>query len=741
MAVLADLLVRLGVKADGVDEGLGKAEGFFAKHKEKIAVAGAALGAGAAAGIATGIDVGLEKQQAGSKLAAQLGAAGPEADRLGKVAGNLYSSGLGEGLADVHDAVGAVVSSIDGMRTASAGAVQAVTGKVLNLAKAFDLDVNRAAQVAGQAVKSGLVKDVDSGLDLITASMQKLPAGVREDLLDAVDEYGPFMKQIGVTGQKAFDLLVQSSEKGAFGLDKTGDALKEFTIRATDMSTSTATAYKAIGLNQKQMTADLLAGGDRGAAAFQKIVTGLQRIKDPTKQSQAALALFGTPLEDLSTGEIPKFLSTLDTTKNTLGNVAGAANNLGNVLNDNAANGVTSWKRKTEGALAAMVDAPGTFGDTAQAATGVAQAVAPIGGDLGGLALAAVAGGKALGPLAKGAWAVTSGMGKATWAVVTGGAKMGASMAVTAGRVVAGWVLMGAQSLLAAAKVAAAWLISLGPIGLVIAAVVGIVVLVVKYWDQIKGAVAAGWNWIKGVTSKVWDFIVDFLKEHWDLIVLVILGPIGFIVAQIIKHWDEVKQWTSNAWNAVVGFVSKSAINARNAVVGWISSTVNFVRGLPGRLLSAIGNLGSLLYNAGRNVIQGLINGIWSMLRKVGDVMGSITQKIRNFLPFSPAKEGPLSGSGNPAVSGAKIAAMLADGMESGRSDVAAAAAGLAGAAQIADPLSAATAGPTGVRQAARSGGALVIRSDGTRTSDFLVDLLRAAVRDRGGDVQTVLGG
>ena len=39
---------------------------------------------------------------------------------------------------------------------------------------------------------------------------------------------------------------------------------------------------------------------------------------------------------------------------------------------------------------------------------------------------------------------------------------------------VAAWVLLGAQSLLQAARVAAAWLIAMGPIGLVIAAVVGL---------------------------------------------------------------------------------------------------------------------------------------------------------------------------------------------------------------------------------------------------------------------------
>src|SRR3546814_20818799 len=36
---------------------------------------------------------------------------------------------------------------------------------------------------------------------------------------------------------------------------------------------------------------------------------------------------------------------------------------------------------------------------------------------------------------------------------------------------------------------------------------------------------------------------------------------------------------------------------------------------------------------------------------------------IRDYLPFSPAKEGPLSGLGNPEQSGRKIAEMVGDGI------------------------------------------------------------------------------
>jgi hypothetical protein len=71
------------------------------------------------------------------------------------------------------------------------------------------------------------------------------------------------------------------------------------------------------------------------------------------------------------------------------------------------------------------------------------------------------------------------------------------------------------------------------------------------------------------------------------------------------------------------------------------------------------------------------------MIGAVAGAIGGIVSKIRSFLPFSPAKEGPLSGMGSPDVAGAKIAWMLASGMDSGAGLVSRSAGRLAGAASI----------------------------------------------------------
>jgi hypothetical protein len=89
----------------------------------------------------------------------------------------------------------------------------------------------------------------------------------------------------------------------------------------------------------------------------------------------------------------------------------------------------------------------------------------------------------------------------------------------------------------------------------------------------------------------------------------------------------------------------------------------NWATSLPGLISDAFGNVIGTLYNAGRNLIQGLINGILSMLGPVGNAMSWIAQKIQDYIPHSPAKEGPLSGAGDPMKGGQEIGDRLAAGI------------------------------------------------------------------------------
>ncbi|MBW8171790.1 hypothetical protein K0651_01840 [Ornithinimicrobium sp. Arc0846-15] len=323
----------------------GTSMGSNMKKKLLAAFGATALGTTVAKAFIDGMNI----DAANDKLAASLGLTEETSRRAGKVAGDLYRDAYGESMGDTTKAVEAVMSSIEGMTDASSEDLERVTAKALDFAAVFEIDVPRATQVAGQLIKSGLAKDADEAFDLMTASSQQVPEALRGDLLDAVDEYGPAFASLGYDGEEAFGLLVAGAEKGAYGIDKTGDAIKEFTIRSTDMSTASVAAYDAIGLNAEDMANKILAGGDSSRQATDDVIEGLLNIEDPAERANAAIALFGTPLEDLSVSEIPSFLEGMKSTESTLGDVEGAAENMGTTLNDNFSTRLESWKRSALG--------------------------------------------------------------------------------------------------------------------------------------------------------------------------------------------------------------------------------------------------------------------------------------------------------------------------------------------------------------------------------------------------------
>jgi TP901 family phage tail tape measure protein len=191
-------------------------------------------------------------------------------------------------------------------------------------------------------------------------------------------------------------------------------------------------------------------------------------------------------------------------------------------------------------------------------------------------------------------------------------------------------------------------------------------------WTIIEFAVKVWWDGymkptlsiIASTWKVVWGAIKDTVKLVWGLIsgivttvMHIIMNTIGVILDLITGKWGK-------AWQDVKKLVTQGLNDVKNIIVNLAS------------------NFGSLLYDAGKNVIQGLINGISSMIGGIGNVMGSITGAISSFLPHSPAKVGPLSGSGSPDIAGRKLGQMVASGLSSSAPEITSAAMKATAAAQ-----------------------------------------------------------
>ena len=92
---------------------------------------------------------------------------------------------------------------------------------------------------------------------------------------------------------------------------------------------------------------------------------------------------------------------------------------------------------------------------------------------------------------------------------------------------------------------------------------------------------------------------------------------------------------------------------------------VEFFKSIPTSILRIASGWGSLLFEAGKNIIQGLINGIKERASGIGNVISGVVSKIVSFFPHSPAKEGPMSGQGDPYYSGQAIVGRLSAGIAS----------------------------------------------------------------------------
>lgn len=351
MASRGALIIRIA----GDVRDLGKATAKASQQLEGVAKAAGLAGVAAGAALAAGVVGAINTDKANDKLAAGLGLSAKKSAQIGKVAGTLYKNAYGDSIEGVNDAVSAVMSSIDGMSKASSKSLEDVTAKALDFASAFEVDVARASQVAGQVVRTGLAKNATEAFDLMTAASQKVPKALREDVLDAADEYGQFFAGIGMNGQQTFAALVKGAEKGQYGIDKIGDAVKEFTIRSTDMSKSSKEAYKTIGLDAEDMANKIVKGGKSAGGATQEIVKGLLAMKPGAEQANAAIALFGTPLEDLSVQEIPAFLKQLQGGGKAMEGFAGSTKRMGQTLNDNAGTNLEAFKRQVSSTFVSFV--------------------------------------------------------------------------------------------------------------------------------------------------------------------------------------------------------------------------------------------------------------------------------------------------------------------------------------------------------------------------------------------------
>ncbi|ETT24886.1 tail tape measure protein [Rhodococcus rhodochrous ATCC 21198] len=557
---------------------------------------GAATGAVAAVGLlSTQMGEVLERGNLQRSLRAQLDLTAEESKRAGSIAGNVFAQNYGSSMAEVTDAVGAVAGSMSLIGDTTDAEMEDLTKRLLVMSQTFGMDVNELAMSSSLLMRNGIAQNGQEATDMLMAAFQRVPPAMRGELMPIVDEYGGYLTGLGFTGQEAMGLIVNASQNGAIGMDKMGDALKEFQIRATDMSKTTGEAYAALGMDQTAMTNRLLAGGEDAKAAFREIMAGLEGIKDPAARSQAALALFGTPLEDLGVDKIPQFLAQLNGADSAMAEFQGSVDEAGAVLGGGPLNAIQTFGREMQNKVVGLLgdnvlplfgEFTGALEDSEGNALAAAASMVGLGGVMGGFEQAkgvfdsvkeGVVGVKDSLVSAKdtatqawstmkdaGGWVKTQATAVGSFVKTSASAtveavKTAASWTAAQARIIGGWIANAARATatfiatsasaaLEAGKTAISWVVANARI---------VASFIATRAAMIASAVATG-----AMTAAQWLLNAALNANPIGVIIVALLALVGAIVwawnnvdwfrNAVLTAWDWIQAAISWAWNNVI---------------------------------------------------------------------------------------------------------------------------------------------------------------------------------------------
>lgn len=228
------------------------------------------------------------------QAAASAGITGEEINKLKEDMKGVYSNNFGDDWADVGDSVAIVNKYLEG----TGEDIQKATENALAFRDVFGYEVSESMRATDALMKNfGITSDEAFNL---MAQGQQNNLDFSEELIDSINEYSSQFKKVGLSAEDMFNMFASGAENGAWNVDKIGDAIKEFGIRAIDGSKTTAEGFQAIGMNADEMAEKFAQGGEGARSAFQEVIKALGKMDDPVKQSIAGVNLFGTMWEDLS---------------------------------------------------------------------------------------------------------------------------------------------------------------------------------------------------------------------------------------------------------------------------------------------------------------------------------------------------------------------------------------------------------------------------------------------------------
>lgn len=562
-------------------DGLNKALDFSNSVNAGIVKIGGAANATALVAGGAWAKVGADYQAAMARVQASTGASAEQMKQIEEAARAVFSSGMGESFDEVARAMSTIkqVGGLDGKDLESA------TKNAMALGKTFDMDVNETARATSALMKNFGI-DGQKAFDLIAYAAQN-GANKNGDLLDTFNEYAVQYQALGFTAEQFAAHLVKGAEDGAFSIDKVGDAIKEFNIRAKDGSKSSMEAFAALGLNGQKATQMFAAGGQSAQVAFAEVVKRLSEMEDPVARNAAGVALFGTQFEDLEVKALEGFKAiqgSLPQIEGTMQQVSRAiSSDLGSQLRivsrsfmdlllpaaDSAAKAITEQMPKISKALAALAPQIEALSQAFTKAlpvitqwfnkslSGAMSFVSFVLENFNAIATAVAYAGSAF-LIFRGVFQGLKVVVTVTkWVLMARQAfimyRVSAAAAVVASKATA--VAMNLLSVAAKSLGAAMKFLMANPIFLFLAGLVAAGVAVYKNWDELKAMAVSAAQIISDAWSSAMTSIQGFFANTFDSLASIMKGPINTIIAMINSIVESINGMAFNVpdWVPAIG--------------------------------------------------------------------------------------------------------------------------------------------------------------------------------------------
>lgn len=242
------------------------------------------------------------------------------------------------------------------------------------------------------------------------------------------------------------------------------------------------------------------------------------------------------------------------------------------------------------------------------------------------------------------------------------------------------WVWQGIKSLGSGILSALTWPFRKG-VELAASAWRGVTGVVASAWNGIKGlgtsafdAVAAPFRWIGDVAGSVWDGIRSTASELWSGLGNLaqsawsfVSAPFTWIADAASSAWSHITKAASMAWDGLRS-MSQSAwewIKAPFVGLASVASSAwekvkNAASGAWNSVTSPISSLAGTAFESGKAILTTVGEGIKSAVTAPYRAAKSALSFVRDLLPFSDAKEGPLA---NLTRSGSALLEALAGGI------------------------------------------------------------------------------